>query len=262
MIRWLLFLPILLTAARAAPESEVREAIERLKEAPNYTWHVSLGGMPPTPALARRAAARRGGRNFVFEEGRTDHDGATIIRVPVSTMNSVHDLTPWFTIVKVAGASIAWTPLGWLKSEEVAKALKEKPDETIVFEDKSVRLYECLSAARRALQRATPAAELGEFLGEITRYSKSGDEISADLNPSGVARAYAGPAQFASGLAGTIVFRFEGGVLHEYEITVKGTRTVGAGQTIEVNQRQTTTISEIGTTIAVAPGEAFDRLTR
>lgn len=263
MLKRFALFPWLLLAATvfADPETDVREAVQALREQSGYAWEttpriqetrrVNPGETGPPPrarTIAVRGESQAGGYTHI-----TLPPSRTTVDVPVSAY------------IKSSTAAVGETPLGWMTRQEIRDAPATERDRTVTFGGKSLRLYRCLAAAARATDVQTPLEEMLVVLADIGSFEATRPgEIVGRLRPgatqmlAGVANARRGP-----GLEGLAIFRFRDGALVEFETRFESeapaTKSRAAGKNLTY---WVTTFSAVGSTRVSPPASVVEKLER
>jgi hypothetical protein len=256
--------------ARADPDAEVEGALQKLLDAPNYSWVTErrIGGPPSSsPRSVGSVSIQLAGRGGweAMAEGQTERLGNTVIHG--------HWHPPGGDVVGTAAKSAKFnivvdTPDGWLKPEELSVHFpRPRPAKLIEWKGQMVYLEDWFMAASAALGSKRPDEELPSLVGDIVTYRREGAVIVGELDEKGVSRLL--PRQSKNGpqiRRGLVRFRLEGGELREYAtylIVESSSRPTKLGYPAPPLEQmlRCTTISGIGTTTVVLPSDAFDRLT-
>jgi len=219
----LLFLS--LSLASADPKGEVLEAIKKVAAQSGYGWSYKL-------KTEGSESARRNGPI----EGKTEKDGYTYLKG--STVETTYE-------VATKGEKMVVNYNGdWLSTAEIG---------------------ENNGAIKRLKALKKPVDEAESLIGKAPELKKESDGLySGDMAPD-AAKALFGllgrRAAEAPEAKGSVKFWVKDGQLTRYEVTVRGTITVGEDKReVDISQTANVELKDIGTTTVSLPEEARKKL--
>jgi hypothetical protein len=218
-------LTLSLLAASADPKSDVKDAIKKLGDRPNYSWTF-------TPKTEGSEAARRQGPI----DGKTEKEGFTHIK------GTSNDST--YEAAFKGGKIAVYFAGSWIGADELE-------------EDSRV--------TRRLKAFKNPAQEADELLGKTKEVKKESDEAySGDLTAEAAKELFGQLGRRAAESTdanGSIKFWTKDGVLSKYELSLKGKFTVGEDKReVDLSRTVTVEIKDVGSTKVTLPDEVKKKL--
>ena len=286
---WLVCCGLASPAGAANSADEVKAAIQKLADQPNYSWTAKV----ESPQRQREGGGQGGNREgregrrgggggggggfgrggFTPPSGKTEKDGFTVLSFAGRSTT---------TEVVVKGEKVA------LKDGDEWKTAEELADNEGGEEN---RFNIGRMVGRRAQTTKLPVAEANDLLGRVNELKKEGDVYSGNLTADGIKQMYTFPGRNrgqggqggnqeggqrreggerrqvdTSGLKGTGKFWVKDGMLAKYETHVVGKmpgfpgRDGAPGREIEVDRTTTTEIKEVGSTKVAVAAEAKKKL--
>jgi hypothetical protein len=213
-------------AAESDAKSEVKGAVKRLADKPNYSWL-------STPKLENEARFRLGPT-----EGKTEKDGwtHTVVSFNDNTVESV------FKGRKAA-----------LKREDEWQTLEELETGDSAWIGRLLKAFKALAAE---------AVDLADQAGQL----KKGEDgaYSGDLTPDGaktqLMRRTRQGANAPVDAKGWVKFWIQDGLLVKYQFNLQGTVTRQNGEEQKLDRTTTVEIKDVGTTTVTVPAEVKKKL--
>ena len=206
MTLFILFLPL---AARAEPESDVRNAVSALANT-SYDWETTtrqrFSGDTTEPRVNLDAP--------IETKGRIEPNAYTEI-----TLMPSRELAVPVTAITRAGDVVGHTPLGWMRRTEMRQTADA--NRMVEFEGKQVRLSRVFSAALRVTAQRTPTEELFDLLADVKSYRNMEGLVLAELQERVVEQLWGDArAKRAPAVQGNVIFKFAGDSLSEYHVVL------------------------------------------
>lgn len=256
-----LFLAVGASLAHANPESDVRAAVRRLREAEGYAWETTARQhATEIEGFAQGSTRLEDQRRVVEVRGRTAAGGYTEIVLPPSAGGVS---VPVRAFILSSVRAVAWTPLGWMTRQEMRDSPRR--GETMEFEGERVPLSRLFAACTRATNVELPGDELLGLVADVDEFEAGAGESVGRLHPGAVAVLREGGRRAASmtgEVTGRVIFRIRDGVVHEYEVRLESEVPRAGRSPIRRVERWTTTVSEIGSVAVDPPGEVVEKLER
>lgn len=227
---------VLLAAAagRASPVDDVKAAIKKLADAPNYRWTTTVE-MPNAPVTIGPA------------DGKTENGGFTVI-----TRSFNNNTTQ---IVRKGDQLVIQSPQtgDWMTAEELRQQ----------FGGGGRGGFGGRGGA------PVPADEVAALMVGASELKLADGVISGNLTDEVVARRIAfgrgggpgSPPPPAKNATGTVKVWLKDGALEKYEVHVKGVVAGRDGQNVDRDFTTTTVIKDVGSTKVEVPAEAKQKLT-
>jgi hypothetical protein len=213
------------TALAADPPQMVADAVQKLSDTRNFSW---------------RAITRETSQSLtVIEDGQTQEDGSTLIRLN-SGGSSVQIALKGSTSVLNAGG-------GWMTSDEAT-------DQRQAVRFMSTVTSPALVASRIASRLDNLRADGGEFVAQI-----SGGEVNNVISPLYSLDALRIRGVNESGAKATVKFWITEGRLTKYQVHATGTMSRG-GTATPVDLTVTVDFRDIGKTKVSLPDQAKKKL--
>ena len=219
-----------LVAANAAPKDDVMAAAKKLADQSNYSWKSTVD-----------VAGGQGGRMGGPTEGKTEKGGLTWLSMTRGENTMV-------AVLKGDKGALK-TQDGWQSVSEAA-ADDQGPGRWLG------RMLQTFKA---------PAAQAEDVAGKTKELKKDGDAIASDLTEDGAKSLLTmggragGNTPEISDAKGSVKFWIKDGVLHKWELKVKGKVSFN-GNDREVDRTTTVEIKDIGSTKIEVPEEAQKKL--
>lgn len=270
----------ILPCSAATPADDLKAAIDRLAEHPNYSWDVKVES-PPPPSTGEEEGqrSRRGGGgrgSFNPPSGKTEKDGFTLLKFQ-STSNS--------TDVVLKGNKVA-IQIGdeWQTNEEIEDAGEDGGFNRLRF------------TIRRAQGTKLPAAQALDLANGLKELQQNGDVYEGELKPETIKQMYnfrggrrggggggsggggggqgersrggsgrdGGFSTDTSKLKGAARFWVKDGTLAKFQYHIEGKMPFGrdAEREIDVNRTTTFEMKNVGSTKLELPAEARKKLNK
>jgi hypothetical protein len=226
----------------AAPADDVRAAVKKLADAPNYSWSTTVQN-----AGGAGGGGRGGGFGGGPQSGVAEKDGFAVITR--ETQNG-----PSQTVRKGEKVVLQNQENQWVTPEEFMAAFGGGGGRG--------------GGAGGALFGGTlPADDLNALAAAATDLTAADGVISGKLNAEATAQRLAfgrggrggGGGQPPANAAGTVKFWVKDGAISKYEVNVKGTVT-GRGGEVQVDRTTTTEIKNVGSSKAAVPPDALKKI--
>ena len=207
------------------PPQVVKDAIQKLADSANFTW---------------RAITRETSQSVtVIQDGQTQQDGSTLIRLNSGGSNIQIALKGGSSVLNVGGA--------WMTADEAT-------DQRQAARFMSTVTSPALVAGRIASRLDNLRADGSEFVAQL-----SGGEVNNVISPLYSLDAIRIRGVSETGAKATIKFWITAGVLTKYQVHATGTMTRG-GDATPVDLTVTVDFRDIGTTKVSLPEQARKKL--
>lgn len=230
-------------ASRASTTDDIRAAVDKLSEAPNYSWSTtSEGGNRRFAGGTTTGVAENGGYAVITHE------------TPRGTLRTVER----------DGKRAVETPEGWLMPDAMRQGARgpgrnEEPPGGPGRESRRPGGMRPFMGAG-----ALPAEELQRVVDAVQDWEPSGDAfkgtLPADFFARGMPGRRGGQPNAAPAGTGTATIWIQDGIVTKYQLHMEMSFTGRNGEERNIDRTTTTELTEVGTTTVDVPAEAREKL--